>query len=466
MASALEERAGYPSEKLVQAIWNHQRLRRGQLRLTDGRPLRVLHPGFLNRGAGPDFRDAVLQAGNDAPRRGDVEIDLHSRNWRQHGHDRNPAFAGVILHAVWEACDRPEVATVVLRDFLEDSLPDAAAWLGTEEAANYPKDLLGRCASPLAAMPADTLDELLVQAARARFKRKAAMLRSRAGEAGWEQALWEGLARGLGYQANTWPMLRLGELRPWLASGPFLSPLQAQARLLGVADLLPSDHRRTGPRPAYLGQLWDLWWRERHEYSEVLLPASVWRLAGLRPANHPCRRLALLAEWWTRHDFVAQIESWLARPVPEAQLPSSLGEILQDGAESFWNWHWTFRSARLPRPQPLIGQGRVTDLAVNVLLPWSWAKTQSERGSGAADEAWRRYVLWPAALDNAVLRLARQRLLGGKSPAALRRASRQQGLLQIVADFCETSDALCSACGFPAHLRSLSSVEGEPGHQP
>ena len=34
----------------------------------DGRALTVLHPGFWNASAGPDFRDAVLQFAGEAPR--------------------------------------------------------------------------------------------------------------------------------------------------------------------------------------------------------------------------------------------------------------------------------------------------------------------------------------------------------------------------------------------------------------
>src|SRR5262245_35692089 len=61
-----------PPERLLQTIWQHQRLRRDQLQLLDGRPLKVLHPGFWNREAGPDFRGAVLQIDTGTPLTGDI----------------------------------------------------------------------------------------------------------------------------------------------------------------------------------------------------------------------------------------------------------------------------------------------------------------------------------------------------------------------------------------------------------
>jgi hypothetical protein len=97
----------------------------------------------------------------------------------------------------------------------------------------------------------------------------------------------------------------------------------------------------------------------------------------------------------------------------------------------------------------LLGLARLTDLAVNVVLPWLWGRDAAKR-----DELERRYFEWPAGEDNSLLRLARQRLLGTTSRKILSHAAAQQGLLQIVRDFCEHSNALCENCRFPDLVRS------------
>tara|TARA_B100000446_G_scaffold67951_1_gene64393 strand:+ start:593 stop:883 length:291 start_codon:yes stop_codon:yes gene_type:complete len=61
------EGSSAPPEQLLQAIWQHQRIRRSDLRATDGRRAAILHPGFLNLEAGPDFRRALVQVGNARP---------------------------------------------------------------------------------------------------------------------------------------------------------------------------------------------------------------------------------------------------------------------------------------------------------------------------------------------------------------------------------------------------------------
>jgi hypothetical protein len=149
----------------------------------------------------------------------------------------------------------------------------------------------------------------------------------------------------------------------------------------------------------------------------------------------------------------ARLEKWCLAAHQEAGLLPALVEALQVGEDEFWSWHWTLRSKRLKKTQPLLGATRVTDLAVNVILPWLWVRAAEGRNDLLRQEMERRYLAWPAAQDNALLRLARQRLLGGASPRALPSAAAQQGLLQIVKDFCEHSNALCSECRFPELVR-------------
>jgi hypothetical protein len=140
-------------------------------------------------------------------------------------------------------------------------------------------------------------------------------------------------------------------------------------------------------------------------------------------------------------------------------LADSLLEVLQVGADEFWSWHCTFRSARFKKAQPLLGAGRVTDLAVNVVLPWLWIRAVEGKNGAMQKAIEERYFEWPAAEDNAVLRLARQRVLGGAPPRVLSGAAAQQGLMQIVRDFCEHSNALCENCKLPQLAREFCSME-------
>lgn len=453
-APLLRDFGDCPPEKLLQSIWQHQRLVRDRLLSLDGRSVRVLHPGFQSFGGGPDFREAVIQFGDSEPLSGDVEIDLRASGWRAHGHDRNPAFNHVILHVVWESTKPAEgtPATICLAGSLDASVGELSLWLGTGEQPGFPPQYQGRCALHLNQWDPKQLAELLRQAGRARLEAKASLFSARARQAGWEQALWEGAFRALGYRHNAWPMQRLGELRHrWAA--PDADAFRFQARFLGLSGLLPTDLTRSRLGDAqYLRRLWDEWWRDRDALADAVLPAGLWRFHGQRPANHPQRRLALAAHWAARADLGSRVERWCTRDCPEEELVKTLWDELRVPDDKFWDWHWTLHSPRLKREQPLLGESRVTELAVNVFLPWLWARATQGKNYAMQSRIEKRFYGWPAGDDNAVLRQARLRLLGGLPPRVLSRAAEQQGLLQILRDFCDHSTSLCTECKLPVFV--------------
>ena len=457
--NALRDGGSPPPEKLLQSVWQHQRLQRDRLKTADGRSLRVLHPGFVSVEGGPDFRGAVLQYENEKPVAGDVELDLQSSGWRAHGHDQNPGFKNVILHVVWEASGKIETVPSVLALKTQLDAPVAELALTLENEAGLPAALRGQCSSPLRELNDVQLAEILHAAARVRFENKAQAMLARARHSGWEQTLWENLFRALGYKHNVWPMQNLAETKPRWRRGVD-SVFEIQARLLGVSGLLPADLTRAQKSSdTFLRRAWDGWWRDREEFSDCTLPRAAWKFHGLRPANHPQRRLALAAHWLASGNLMASIEAWCAAELPDLKLLASLREILQVERDDFWSWHWTFKSARLAQPQPLLGEARVTDLAVNVVLPWLWIRAQEGGNEELQAEISRRYFRWPAAADNSVLKLARQRLLGTASARILKSAAQQQGLMQIVRDFCEHSNAMCADCRFPDLVRGWAATE-------
>ena len=118
-----------PPERLLQQIWLHQRLRREGLVTTDGRRVRILHPGFWNHESGPDFQKAIIQFGTDTPQVGAVEIDLSSSLWKGHGHEGNPRYGEVVLHVIWEGASKPTGRpTLIMKPALDAPLGELALW--------------------------------------------------------------------------------------------------------------------------------------------------------------------------------------------------------------------------------------------------------------------------------------------------------------------------------------------------
>jgi hypothetical protein len=216
-SAALQEGTGFPSEYILQQVWYHQRLSREALKTCDGQPICVLHPGFWNVHAGPDFKKAMVQVGSEV-RTGDIEIDLVPGGWHQHAHHRNAAYKKVILHVVWRAGGNlNSLPTLELQNALDSPLEELVFWFGTHSVP--PDNVYGACSAPLRELEEPVMREVLRQAARARLQYKAEILQGIAREKGWDQALWEGVFTALGYSQNIWPMRRVAELLPLVMEG-------------------------------------------------------------------------------------------------------------------------------------------------------------------------------------------------------------------------------------------------------
>lgn len=438
-----------PPERWLQHLWRHQRLVRDQLRTEAGGALHVLHPGFWNRGAGPDFKGAILQFDDGPPVTGDVEIDIAGSGWVGHRHAGNPAYGRVILRVLWDGGETGAgfgIPLLAMRRWLDAPLEELVPWLLGEAPGLIPANVRGGCAAPLRRLTDAGLTSLLEEAARHRLVRKAMELGARARHVGWDQALWEGLLGGLGYRHNCWPLRRIAELVP-MRDGPEMESVEsAQARLLGLGGFLPVE---SGSALApYVRRLWDHWWRDRARFGACVLPGECWRLGGLRPANHPQRRLALAGHWLCSAGLSGRVLGAILDP-GERPPAERLLTVLDPGLDGFWREHWTLgRAGR--GVGPLLGSARLTDLAINVILPWLWMRASVGLDAGVRGLVEQRYREWPAGEDNAVLRMARLRLLGGERRRLPARAVCQQGFLQISDDFCSATDSLCAGCGFPA----------------
>jgi hypothetical protein len=254
-------------------------------------------------------------------------------------------------------------------------------------------------------------------------------------------------------------MRRLGALIPGLVADlKDGDNFTLQARMLGIGGLLPAQLPAGAPAD-YVRRVWNLWWREAESFSDVRLPAAIWNLGGIRPANHPQRRVAAGAHWGVRYGMMNELDCWLERTIESPDLVESLTEIIQVEHDDFWSYRWTLKSAPFKEAQPLLGEQRITDLAINVIIPWLYVRALAGRNERLIKAAESRYFFWPCGDDNSVLKLARQRLFGGTSARFLQTAAQQQGVMQIVRDFCDHSDALCTECQFPEMLRGIINTE-------
>jgi hypothetical protein len=201
----------------VQQLWALQQLQGTEWTTRGGTRLRVRSPGRWNRGAGPDFQEAVIEL-DGHPRVGDVEIHLYREDWWRHGHDSDPAYNQVMLHVVLFAggMDRPVRSAAgrvpeewVMGPWLREDL---------ESVSGGEPGLFGELVPELREwMESDHADHIrgrLRAGADRRWQDKESMARCLYDPSGWQGALHRMTLYYMGFPYNRRAFFRLAEVYP------------------------------------------------------------------------------------------------------------------------------------------------------------------------------------------------------------------------------------------------------------
>ena len=210
-----------------------------------GQPVHIADFGWWNHGAGPDFRDCVVDLAGET-RRGSIELDPSARDWEAHGHGHNESYNDTILHLFLtnpgtglfftRTADHREVPQVHL------DLTQFTPGSGERSAPARP----GRCVQSLASLPERRVLEIMEDAARFRMETKGRRWRRIADIHGMDQAIFQGIAEALGYSRNKLPMSVLAQRLPLKFLHRRPGDAEARRELAGVAlgGLEPGERRR------------------------------------------------------------------------------------------------------------------------------------------------------------------------------------------------------------------------------
>lgn len=244
-------------ELILQKIWLRKDFLHNKLLTHSQKNLQIINPGRWNRFEGPDFKEAeIILHGQKLS--GDIEIHFHPNDWFNHGHSYNPNFSDVILHVtLFEPTPHhppifndlgfcPE--TLVLLPYLRQSLEEYAleeTLLDLENRHNteFLQAFLDK--------PQDDLSQILFEKALSRWKQKQFFALSRLKTDSWDNVCHQMFLETLGFRRNRAPM----------------NALALQYPLNIIID-----------QPPTVEELFDS-------------QKTNWKLAKLRPANHPKKRL-------------------------------------------------------------------------------------------------------------------------------------------------------------------------------
>lgn len=446
------------SERHLHCVWQDPTLRPPQLRTRSGEPGIVENPGIWNQEAGPDFLGAVLRIGSDRRRiAGDVEIHVHPADWQAHGHANDPRYRNVRFHVTYfPGADTdlqrvPGAEQIVLKDSLTSNPGFSFDAIDVTAYPYAARADLPPCSLVLAKYSFAEKLEVLRAAGEERLRRKSERFHQFMHEEGSEQALYTELMAALGYKHNKTGFRQLANQLPVteLREQSQCRTRTAYALLAGLAGLLPSQPKANWSTDTqrWMRSLWDQWWRFRERYAQRG-PAPTWQLAGVRPANHPARRLMGAALLFCGSQPVGRHVRDLARRYPDDWADRWIQHVtsLQD---PYLSIRASLTGAPQQRPLALIGPTRAAAMVTNVLIPFLAA---TDGMQGVVNRTVDRL---PPEADNGIVKQTAFYLFGrDASPTLYKSAVARQGLIQIFHDFCVNDRSRCSACQFPHALQT------------
>lgn len=480
-------------EDLLRHIWARQLFRSSHLTATDGRPIRIISPGTLHRGSGPDFRNAKISIGGTV-HAGDIEFHRVPDDWTSHRHDHDPQYNSVILHVV--LCGTAEEAsshsgrtipTIILEPYLFSPIETLRDQLAREEYESRSNPI--RCAGKNGSIEFSLLTDWIRSLYKQRLQEKITCLHERLcdiilhhrqtiGEPNppynemldpddiplpdsaiephcyrqrlpWEQLLYEQIMDGLGYSNNRSPMMRLANAVPLsslITPSREFSALQIEALFFHASGLLPAISEVDDQESRiHIHSLHTAVKETGIKSFANDLKITDWTFSPTRPSNFPTIRIAAASVLLHRILYGSLFKSLIvliggAYSSAESKI-EQLRLLFDPGDHHFWNYHYSFTEATNQK-HVILGDSRKNDIIVNVVIPFVclYAKVFNK-----VDLAERSLVLataMPPLEENSILRTMQKHLTAGKM--RIDQAYQQQGLIQLYKKYC-TADR-CHEC--------------------
>ena len=368
-------------EQVVQQVWHESKFLPDRLITESGRKLEVVNPGEWNKAEGPDFLNARLLLDGE-PVDGDVEIHFNGQDWRYHGHDRDARFERVVLHvvlfpgktkAVTSAGKIPETLVLLphLMMDLEQCMLDFRL-TRIDSSGGFP--VVGL----LADFKGETMIWRLADAAYLRWTSKVSAFQKRLSDTDWESTCHQTLLECFGGRRNRAVFGRIA----------LEFPLEAMRS------------NRLTPEQLFKSQLGD------------------WRLASMRPANHPRSLLSFYTQ------LVEEYPRW---PDSLRHLPIKVGTKPLDPFQTAkYRRLWLREMAENLREKVFVRlpPGRVDTIVADMALPI----LSADRG----DDFYSHWYHWkPGSFPMSLAQTLRQQSAerGLRLPLC---NGLQQGLLQLI----------------------------------
>lgn len=345
-------------EVTLHYIWQYKCFNNMNLISHNGLCIKIIHPGYLNPNAGPDFLDARIKIDNTLWA-GNIEIHVNQSDWKKHKHQNDKKYENIILHVCYFLDSQiPELdkiaPTLVLNGIVKPSflekyriLNENKLWIPCQSILQ--EEVLKR-EIPLYAY------SLIVE--RLQRKNEVFTLLHNENKKDWEATAYQLVARSFGSKVNTFGFELLAKATPYkILMKHANNTFQLEAILLGQAALIPSSSKDD-----YVKQLEDEYKFLKKKYKLNPIKKEVWNYSKLRPYSFPDIKIAQWANFI--HQFPKIFSYFLSLEKADIFLKK-----IEIRASNFWNTHYRIDRKSNHLKIKRLGKPYLNNLLINTLVP-------------------------------------------------------------------------------------------------
>lgn len=344
-------------ETVLHYLWKFKKLRSQTFTSVDMQPIEIIHPGYHNHNAGPDFLNAKVNI-NGIEWNGHVEIHVNSSEWEKHRHQFDDAYNNVILHIVYK-CDQAvfthsgiELIQAEIKDLVNES--DIVNALNFIENKNPIP-----CLNQLKEIDAITIRSQKERALFTRLENRYNLIdvELKKTKNNWEQITYQLLAKAFGTNINKHAFERLAETLPLsLLQKEGYSLLRTEAILFHYSGLLKDEKNEYALELIEIAKQVEL----KHEIKS--LSKQEWKFSAMHAYNFPTVRLAQFSS-------LIYSQKNIFSKIIDAKNAKELIVLFSTKASEYWDNHYNFNQPAKNIAIKLLTKSFLDSIFINAVIP-------------------------------------------------------------------------------------------------
>lgn len=415
------------SEDFLHYVWQFRSFDNSDLKTADGESLKIMHQGFLNKNAGPDFNNSKIRIG-DTVWAGNIEIHINSSDWLKHNHQNDLAYENVILHVVYEndiavqRIDGSVLPVLELKNRIANDLIEKYKTLFLT-LIDFP------CIAQIKTVGKLIIDSFLSRTLIERFEQKTHAVMETLSESNgnWDETFYRSMARNFGFKVNALPFELFAKTVPQQIYGKHKdNPLQIEALVFGSAGFL--NDRFEEEYPAVLKKEFQFL---QKKYNIKCIEVSMWKFMRMRPQNFPTLRLAQFSA------LIVKAHHLFSKVMEISSVAELRGLFENLPINDYWKTHYHFKKAT-KGVNTQIGKTSVDNILLNTVALFLFAYGKHTGTQFYVSRAIKLLETLPPE-QNAITDKFSQ------AGVIIDNAFASQGILQLKKHYCDQKK--CLSCG-------------------